>query len=272
MVSAQEALPEVPPELTEVGETLDKTLRSDGPILTSFPAAATPPGAGLAGAGSPAPDRSAGQVRSAPDTVEDHIVELSRTGPVTLEFPEPSNSDRPLMVLDERLEERIVAMGERSEKWARGLETIREHRFPVLVGSIVQIEEEIPFLKRFRYDGWGAVWIFSDDGGPAAAAVMINLPKLIIRNRVAGGEDTQLKRMLEMHLAHELYGHVVPLVASGDLDHPCRFDPDPDAPPTVQMETCVMERERELLADLGYEPRQSYTWDYWNEDISRPGG
>lgn len=211
--------------------------------------------------------------QEAPDTVDDHIVEISRAGPVTVEFPEPSNPDRPLMVLDERLEERIVAMGERSGKWARGLETIREHRFPVLVGSVVQIEEEIPFLERFRYDGWGAAWIFSDDDGrPAAAAVVINLPKLIIRNRVAGGDDTQLERMLELHLAHELYGHVVPLVESGDLDHPCRFDPDPDAPPTVQMETCVMERERELLADLGYEPRRSYRWDYWNEEIDRPGG
>lgn len=273
MFSAQEAVPEVPSEPTEVRETLDKIFRPDGAILTSLIAAAPRTDGGLAGAESPAANRLAAQVPTASDTVEAHIVELARTRPATVEFPEPTNPDRPVMVLDERLEERIAAMGARSEKWAQGLETIRKHRFPVLVGSIVQVEEEIPFLERFRYDGWGAAWIFSDDDGrPAAAAVMINLPKLIIRNRVTGGDDTQLARMLEMHLAHELYGHVVPLVASGDMDHPCRFDPDPDAPPTVQMEACVMERERELLADLGYEPRQSYTWDYWNEEIIRPGG
>ncbi|MFW6193663.1 MAG: hypothetical protein ACOC83_09285, partial [Gemmatimonadota bacterium] len=190
----------------------------------------------------------------------------------TVTFPTPEDPDRPLVVLNRRLEDRIRDMAARSGTWADALRTLREHQFPVLVGSITEVEAEVPGLERYRFDGAGAAWFFADGRDrPVAAAVTINLPKLVIRNRVTGGDAEQMRRMLELHLAHELYGHVVPVVASGTLDHPCADDPDPSAPTREQLGSCVMQREKEVLLDLGYEVRGSYRWDFWGERIERLG-
>lgn len=186
----------------------------------------------------------------------------------TLTFPTPEDPDRPVMVLDDGLEDRMRAMADRSPRWAAALGTLRRERFPVLVGSITQVEAILPELERYRFDGMGATWIFADDGDrPVAAAVTLNLPKLVIRNRLTGGDAEQLRRMLELHLAHEIYGHLLPIVRSRELDHPCAADPDPAAPVAVQLASCVMERESEILRDLGYEPREAYHWHFWDERI-----
>lgn len=207
------------------------------------------------------------------DTVEHHARRISTAAAETLTFPTGDDPRRPLMVLDQRLEDRIRAMAARSTKFSHALETLRDHRFPVLVGSIVQVEEKLPELREYGFDGAGAAWIFSDSlGRPAAAAVTVNLPKLVIRNRLLGGDPARLHRMIDLHLAHEIYAHLVPIVATGDPDHPCRFDPDPQAPPDVQLESCVMRREAEILSELGYEPRESYRWDFWEEKIDPAGG
>lgn len=224
----------------------------------------------LVGLGNPVPSSSsrAPAGTTSADTLEARLVGVREPSPVTVTFPTPEDPDRPLMVLDGRLEERVVEMAARSRRWREGLNTLRGNRFPVLVGSIVQVEEHLPTLRRIGYDGPAAAWIFTrGDDRPVAAAVTINLPKLVIRNRVLGGDAARLERMLDLHLAHEVYGHLVPIVESGGLDHPCYSDPDADAPPDVQMRSCVMRRESRLLEDLGYEPRESYRWDYWDEAV-----
>jgi hypothetical protein len=176
------------------------------------------------------------------------------------------------MVLDARLQQRIRSMAERSALWRDAMRTIRNRRFPVLVGSIVQVEDRLPALERFRYDGAAGVWIFiGDEGRAAAAAVMVNLPMLVIRNRVLENDDASLEQMLELHLAHEIYGHLVPVVESRDPAHPCAFDPDPNAPSAEQRQSCVLRRESRLLEELGYEPREGYLWNYW-EDALGPSG
>lgn len=209
----------------------------------------------------------------ADDTLDVHVTEIPRAAEEMLTFPTPDDPRRPLMVLDPRLENRIRTMAARSLEFSEALETLRDHRFPLLVGSIAQVEEVLPELRRYRFDGAGAAWIFSDRlGRPVAAAVTLNLPKIIIRNRVLGEDPGRLRRMIDLHLAHEIFAHLTPVVATGDLDHPCRFDPDPNAPPAVQRRSCVMRREAEVLADLGYEPRESYLWDYWEEELDPSGG
>lgn len=236
-----------------------------------LPAAAALPLRGSAAPAVPEPP-SAPADRHPVDTVDVHVRKIFRTGDTTVTFPTFGDPDRPLVVLDPRLRERIVAMAERSTRWLEGLLTLRTRRFPVLVGSVVQLEEELPTLKRFRYDGAAGAWIFSDrHGRPMAAAVAVNLPKLVVRNRVLGGDPERLDRMIELHLAHEIYGHVVPVAASADLTHPCVSDPPPGAAPELQAQSCVMEREAEVLVDLGYEPRESYRWSYWEEAVGPIG-
>lgn len=210
--------------------------------------------------------------RNPGDTVDVHFPQIVRAGETTATFPTSGDPDRPLVVLDPRLRERIVAMAERSTRWLEGLLTLRTRRFPVLVGTVVQLEEELPALKRYRYDGAAAAWIFSDvRGRPVAAAVAVNLPMLVVRNRALGGDRKRLDRMIELHLAHEIYGHVIPVAASADLTHPCASDPPPEAPSQLQAESCVMEREGEVLLQLGFEPRESYRWDYC-EKVFEPVG
>lgn len=214
-----------------------------------------------------------------PDTTDASGARTIPLGNRTLTIPTPEDPDRPLMILNARLEERIRDMAHRSPKWARALEALRRERFTVLVGSITEVEAVLPELVRYRFDGAGAAWIFTDHADrPAAAAVTLNLPMLAIRNRITGGDARQLRRMVELHLAHEIYGHLVPVVRSGTVDHPCSDDPDPASPAAVQLQACVMERESEILTDLGYEPRDSYRWDFWSERIEglespeSPGG
>lgn len=227
----------------------------------ALPPVPTGPATGTTGAPGP------GTARDTTDAGDVRIVSLEDP---TLTFPAPEDPDRPVMVLDERLEDRIRAMADRSPRWTAALETLRRERFPVLVGSITQVEAVLPELERYRFDGAGATWIFTDDGDrPVAAAVTLNLPKLVIRNRITGGEAERLRRMVELHLAHELYGHLLPIVRSRELDHPCGDDPDPAAAAAVQLASCVMDRESEILRDLGYEPRESYQWQFWNERIER---
>lgn len=227
---------------------------------------------GSAPAGPAAGDAAATRPGAPLDTTDASGVRAVPLDDGTLTFPAPEDPDRPLMVLNQRLEDRIRAMAARSEKWADALRTLREHQFPVLVGSITQVETVVPELERYRFDGAGAAWLFTDGRDrPAAAAVTINLPKLVIRNRITGGDAEQMRRILELHLAHELYGHVIPIVESGNLRHPCADDPDPRAPSWEQLRSCVMEREKEVMVDLGYEPRDSYHWHFWNERIEQPG-
>lgn len=236
-----------------------------------LPAAAALPLCGAVAPPVPGP-LSAPAGRHPADTVDVLVPDIFRTGDTKVTFPTSADPDRPLVVLDPRLRERIVAMAERSTRWLEGLLTLRTRRFPVLVGTVVQLEEELPTLKRFRYDGAAAAWIFSDGRGrPVAAAVAVNLPMLVVRNRVLGGDPERLDRMIELHLAHEIYSHVVPVAASADLTHPCVSDPPPGAAPELQAESCVMKREAEVLVDLGYDPRQSYRWNYWEEAVEPMG-
>ncbi len=248
---------------------MNQLLRSTRPFhVGSFLFLTTVVGTGP-GASAPASTPPAIWIAGAADTVEVPPEEALLPKVMTANFPGPTDPERPLMVLDPRLEERIVAMAERSIRWLEGLLTFRAEQFPVLVGTIVQVEERLPALGRYRYDAAAGTWIFSDrHGRPVAAAVAINLPKLVLRNRVLGLGAASLHRMIELHLAHEIYGHLVPIVESGDLEHPCRFDPAPDASTPVQMESCVMNRESDLLADLGYQPREAYRWHFWEEAIT----
>lgn len=240
-------------------------------LLLLLGAAVAAPAGAAASAGPPRPATGPG-AGGPDDTVEVRPPAVLRPADDALTLPTSGDPDRPLVVLDPRLRERIVAMAERSTRWLAGLLTLRARRFPVLVGTITQLEEELPVLKRFRYDGAAATWIVADGNGrPAGAAVAVNLPMLVIRNRVVGGDGARLDRMVDLHLAHELYGHVVPVAASGNLEDACLADPDPDAPPDVQTSSCVMEREAELLQDLGYRPRRTYRWRYWDRVVEPLG-
>lgn len=243
-----------------------------GPAAGPLPVPPPPTAAVESTAASPFPAGTDDAVRrhDPPDTTDTGDVRTLTLEGDRITFPAPEEPDRPLMVLDPRLAERIGGMALRSPKWAEALAALRRERFPVLVGSITQVEEVLPGLRRYRFDGAGAAWLFADGRGrPVAAAVTLNLPKLVIRNRITGGETGHLRRMLELHLAHELYGHVLPVATSRDLGHPCADDPDPHAPPRVQRRSCVMEREAEILRDLGYVPRASYQWHFWDERIER---
>ena len=219
------------------------------------------------------PRRATGPGAGGPeDTVEVRPPAVLGPADGALALPTSGDPGRPLVVLDPRLRERIVAMAERSTRWLAGLLTLRARRFPVLVGTITQLEEELPVLQRFRYDGAAATWIVDDGSGrPAGAAVAVNLPMLVIRNRALGGDEARLARMVDLHLAHEIYGHVVPVAASGNLESACLADPDPGAPPDAQTGSCVMEREAELLRDLGYRPRGTYGWRYWDRVVEPAG-
>lgn len=204
------------------------------------------------------------------DTVEETGRHLTRMQGGATVFPLPESPARPLLVLDPRLADRIADMERRSPKWRKALQGIREKEIPVLVGTIVQVEQWLPVLRQHAFDGAAATWIFSDeDGRPFGAAVAVNLPMLIVRSRVLEGDGVQLRRMLDVHLAHEIYGHLTPVVTSEDPDHPCRLDPDRSAPPGEQRRSCVMRRENQLMVELGYEPRDTYLWDYWDEWILR---
>lgn len=209
---------------------------------------------------------------TAPDTAEEGPGHVRSVDGEKLVFPLPASPDRPLMVLDSLLADRIESMARRSRKWREALRALRARRFPVLVGTVVQVERELPALEDYAFDGPAAAWIFSDDRDrPVAAAVTVNLPMLIIRSRILGDDGVRLRRMLELHLAHEIYGHLAPIVATGDPDHPCRLDPSPADPAAEQRRSCVMRRESQLLEELGYEPRDTYLWDYWEDRIERRG-
>jgi hypothetical protein len=83
--------------------------------------------------------------------------------------------------------------------------------------------------------------------------VVVNLPLLKDVHR-SGDLPADLDADLDRILAHEVYGHAVPYLIAGHMSGRCA-DPLPHQAP---VESCAIQRENKVRAELGLGPRTEY--------------
>lgn len=175
-----------------------------------------------------------------------------------------------LHVLDPYLEARLSALAGLSPRFAAALARLRASDVPVYVGTPAQLAalpldpgvvggrlppERVAELRMVLEPGTDR---------PAVLVVRIDLGRLarlvrrpLLDGPVPGGAARfrkRLARFTEATLLHEVWGHLVPVADAGSAAASCA-DPAPREP---ELDSCVMRRENELRAELGWERRKAY--------------
>lgn len=203
------------------------------------------------------------RAETAPDTLEEGSM---------VTFTMPEEAQQSVHVMDEELLQHINRMRQESPSFREGFEQLLETGIPVIVGTPAQVEQQVPALRQ-AYEGMPgkAYWFETPTGKPAAVAVMINKNKIKLHHKVDKDPPEELVRDLSAVLAHEIHGHVVPIAVGHSFDHECLDDPKPGSPD--QANACVMQREAEVLGELGMEPRATYTWTWVKQEPdAQPSG
>lgn len=185
--------------------------------------------------------------------------------------PEPAGERvSRLQVLHPFLAERIEALEARSPRLREALAAVRAGDVPVLVGTPELLQDSVPWLGVEMTSGRLAEFAAYVD--TASGAVNVSVIRVDLR-RIAAYQTTDIppvstwfsaperqarfERAVDAILIHELWGHLVPLARTWSLASHCR---DP-LPGQRELDSCVMQRENELRAELGLSPRVSYALD-----------
>lgn len=199
-----------------------------------------------------------------------------RTGP-----PEPAPLGR-LRVLDAYLVERLAALEAASARFRAGMELLRYGDFPVLIGTPRQIDavlrplgilvpplEETPVGDMLIAEVVGSREIH-------ALLVRIDLDRLRLFHLVWVGvnqphlrnvrmQQQRFDRLVEATLIHEVWGHLLPVAEARSAAGTC---PDP-LPGELAGDSCVMRRENDLRAELGWQPRPDYPLALDSDPVAR---
>jgi hypothetical protein len=169
-----------------------------------------------------------------------------------LPVPEDIGSVR---VTDRLLAERVHSLQDRSPTWSAALDSLAGLRFQVLIGTPEQLGELVPSLSSYAGQHIGRMLPLGNRAGQLiGAAVLIDLAVMERMARAAGASRAMLEGDIDRILAHELYGHVLPLAIAGRPDRGCA-DPAPDEP---AVSSCSVRRENRIRAELGLPPRTTY--------------
>lgn len=188
-----------------------------------------------------------------------------------------------MRVLDEYLAARLATLEAASPRLHAALQRRRAGTVPVLIGTPAQLQHapggaaaRLPRLSMGRAAEFLALHA---DGTDSLVALLVRVDlgwlaryhrAWINRNapwsRSPSWLQRRFDRLVETVLVHEVWGHLVPVAEAGSLAGQC---PDPRAgqPPE---DSCVMRRENELRAELGWRPRRAYALDLDSDPFPDP--
>jgi hypothetical protein len=187
--------------------------------------------------------------------------------------PTPGDSlgARPaLHVLDPYLDARLRAIAARSPRFAAALSRLAAGDVPVFIGTPAQLAglRLAPGVAggRLPPERVAEVRVALEPGSdrPAVLLVRVDTDRLgrLVRRPLLdwpllGGTArfrARLARFTEATLVHEVWGHLVPVADARSAAASCA-DPAPGEP---EMDSCVMKRENDLRAEIGWERRKGY--------------
>jgi hypothetical protein len=167
-----------------------------------------------------------------------------------------------LHVLDPYLHDRIRALETRSLRFRAAVDAVRNGERTVFVGTPLLLSALplhpalVGHLPRGRLGEFRAI-AQPETGRVDTLVVSIDLERIIrMSNWPLPGARARAERITDAVLVHEIWGHLVPVAASGNIADRCR-DPVPGEP---ELDSCVMRRENELRAELGWRVRREYRW------------
>ncbi|HEX7091430.1 MAG TPA: hypothetical protein VF192_14925 [Longimicrobiales bacterium] len=172
-----------------------------------------------------------------------------------VQAPAPVRVMGKVTVADELLATRMDALERRSATWRAGMDSIHATGFYVLVGGPAAVRSMVRGLERYSPQHLGEVIPLRDENGEIAGAVVtIDLPRLERLWRRTDLPRSAFEADVDRILIHEIYGHVVPLAASRNIEGGCP-DPEPGEPAWT---SCAIRRENVIRDELGLEPRVAY--------------
>ncbi len=170
---------------------------------------------------------------------------------------------RNIAIGDSTLAATIIHMRKLSPAFDSAMTAIEQSGIPLVIGTARQLRRELP-PGYAQVSGWQALTAFyplTRTGAPGRRiehiAVIVRLSGLQSALRTAGStadDSAMFNRYLERVLAHEIYGHAMPQIASGETA-PIACDDPTGAGDWYS--ACVMQRERHVEAQISKARRAS---------------
>jgi hypothetical protein len=158
-----------------------------------------------------------------------------------------------LTITDSHIAERIAKLEDESPRFHQAMESIRHNSLSVTIGTRQQMSVVAPWaglmLNKQRLAETAARFD-TVTGAVQLIAVQIDLQRIARQ----ASRPAQFNKLIDLVLIHEVWGHVVPMAASGLI---AAFCADPVTGQKA-MDSCVMQRENDLRAELGLAQRSTY--------------
>jgi hypothetical protein len=164
--------------------------------------------------------------------------------------PEPADGS-PILVHHQVLRDGLARIWRRSPSWRAALDQLAatDRRVYVLTPDQVVVRDAQSRASSQSFDPavLAEASPVSDAAGRVSAVlVVVNLPLIEALHERRGSLPAELDADLDSVLAHEVYGHAVPVLLAGDLSGRCA-DPAPGQPAT---EACAVRRENVIRSEL----------------------
>jgi len=166
--------------------------------------------------------------------------------------PRPEPPDRsPILVHHQALRDGLARIWRRSPSWRAALDQLAatDRRVYVLTPDQVVVRDAHAGAPSQSFDPAvlaEASPVTDASGRVSAVLVVVNLPLIEALHERRGSLPAELDADLDSVLAHEVYGHAVPLLLAGDLSGRCA-DPAPGQP---AIEACAVRRENVIRSEL----------------------
>lgn len=145
------------------------------------------------------------------------------------------------------LADRIQHIARQSPSFRAAWDMVQASGVPVRVGTYAQLQSRLPRWYRQHPAEWAGVTVISADAraGISGAIVVVRITPLEQAARGLPPGNDYVRSEIDRVLIHEIYGHLAPVVASGDARQEC-----PDQLRPGEATPCVQLRERKIAAEL----------------------
>ena len=182
------------------------------------------------------------------------------------QIPVPSaDVFQPFITTNPAVRASLARIAERSALWREAVDAIREvgRRAVILTPDQVVVADAAGGPVKDGFDPTVLAEVApvpKADSGVDVVLVVVNLSLLTESHRLAQSVPAEFEADLDRILVHEIYGHAVPYLVTGQLSGRC---PDP-MPGERAVDACSIRRENAVRAELGLGRRTTYGLDDMN--------
>jgi hypothetical protein len=151
-----------------------------------------------------------------------------------------------ITLLDPRIEASVTRLRQGSPSFEQGWRDLERSRKRVVVGEAKQLSKLVrPYVPAdARWMGVTVMWSMPGGGGLSRAAIAIQLDE--VERLFAPLGQERVDREVDRLVAHEVYGHLVPVVQAGGQRGHCGDARRGER----QADSCVGHREKRVLDEI----------------------